>query len=176
MLCNTDFKGKKFLQISILSFLGGLAIGTPGQIKGLWEAKQKFGNPQISWESLIQPSIEMCYTGIPVSWTNAVDLKTHQERIKSDPGMREIFLNPSTGNVWNYEDIYTWPNLGQTYEKIAKRGSDEFYYGETMKMMVEDLKSVGAIITEDDFLNYEYQICTQIGRTVRLYTVLPEVS
>ena len=52
--------------------------------------------------------------------------------------MREIFVNPQTGDVWRYGDIFSWPNLAQTYEKIAKNGGEEFYSGETMKLMMED--------------------------------------
>ena len=66
--------------------------------------------------------------------------------------MRDIFVNPQTGDVWEYGDIFSWPNLAQTYEKIAKNGGEDFYSGETMKLMMEDLQSFGSIITEDDFL------------------------
>ena len=66
--------------------------------------------------------------------------------------MRDIFVNPQTGDVWEYGDIFTWPNLAQTYERIAKNGGEDFYSGETMKLMMEDLQSFESIITEDDFL------------------------
>ena len=66
--------------------------------------------------------------------------------------MRDIFVNPQTGDVWEYGDMFTWPNLAQTYERIAKNGGEDFYSGETMKLMMEDLQSFGSIITEDDFL------------------------
>ena len=66
--------------------------------------------------------------------------------------MREIFVNPQTGDVWNYGDIFSWPNLAKTYEKIAKNGGEEFYSGETMKLMMKDLQIFESIISEDDFL------------------------
>ena len=47
--------------------------------------------------------------------------------------MKEIFVNPQTGDVWRYGDIFSWPNLAKTYEKIAKNGAEEFYSGDTMK-------------------------------------------
>ena len=67
-------------------------------------------------------------------------------------GMREIFVNPQTGDVWRYGDIFSWPNLARTYEKIAKNGGEEFYSGETMKLMMEDLQIFESILIEDDFL------------------------
>ena len=66
--------------------------------------------------------------------------------------MREIFVNPQTGDVWRYGDIFSWPNLALTYEKIAKNGGEEFYSGETMKLMMEDLQIFESILSEDDFL------------------------
>ena len=66
--------------------------------------------------------------------------------------MREIFVNPQTGDVWRYGDIFSWPNLARTYEKIAKNGGEEFYSGETMKLMMEDLQIFESILSEDDFL------------------------
>ena len=69
--------------------------------------------------------------------------------------MRDIFVNPSTGDVWQYGDLFSWPNLARTYEKIAQNGVEEFYSGETMKLMMEDLQMFGSIISEDDFLQQD---------------------
>ncbi len=49
------------------SSLGARAGAVPGEVRGYWEAKQRFGNPEVEWSSLVQPSIVMCEQGIPVS-------------------------------------------------------------------------------------------------------------
>ena len=131
-------------------------MAVPGQIKGLWEAKKKYGNPNVSWKSLIQPSIDLCLEGIPVSSRVAIALKSKARYVKADPGMSNIFINPSTGDVWKYNDIFSWQNLATTYEKIANNGGEEFYSGETMEKMVEDLQSFGSVLTKEDFLTYRY--------------------
>lgn len=92
--------------------------------------------------------------GIPISMTNSGALIRHREKVLADPGMAEIFVNPKTGDVYEYDDLYTWPNLAKTYEKIAENGADEFYHGETMQLMLEDLRSFGSILTEEDFHQY----------------------
>ena len=46
---------------------GPFASGIPGFVAGTWELKQKLGNPAVSWESLIQPAIDMCFGGIIVN-------------------------------------------------------------------------------------------------------------
>ncbi len=147
------------IQVSIFlpidNLTGPLSIAVPGQVMGLWEAKDRYGNPEVTWASLIQPSIDLAKYGIPVTDAVASDLEYSKERIKNDPGMREIFINPETDDVWKYNDTFTWPNLAETLEKIAFGGVKEFYSGETAQLMIEDLESYGAIITEDDFFTYQ---------------------
>ena len=45
------------------STLGPRTSGVPGEVKGYWEAKQRFGNPELAWAELIQPSIDLCENG-----------------------------------------------------------------------------------------------------------------
>jgi gamma-glutamyltranspeptidase/glutathione hydrolase len=97
----------------------------------------------------------LCNYGIPITEVNAASLVEKREHILADPGMSKIFVNPDTGNVWQMGDQYLWQNLGKTLEKIAKNGADEFYFGETAALMVEDLSKVGAIITREDLEKYE---------------------
>lgn len=77
-----------------------------------------YGNPEVSWASLLQPTIDMCRNGIEVgsSLKNALDDK--EPEIRNDPGLSEIFINPDTGELWNEGDYYTWPNLADTYGRL----------------------------------------------------------
>ncbi len=68
--------------------IGGLSIAVPGQILGLYEAKEKYGNPLVSWSSLIEPTIAMCEEGITVSRDVANALKDEKQYVLADPGMR----------------------------------------------------------------------------------------
>lgn len=47
--------------------VGGLAIGVPGEVKGLEEAWRMFG--RLPWAELVQPSIEIARNGFKVSDT-----------------------------------------------------------------------------------------------------------
>ena len=71
-----------------IAIAGPLSIGVPGEIRGYYEAKEKYGNPEISWMSLIQPTIDMCQRGIEVSFSAAEALKGKETLIMQDPGMR----------------------------------------------------------------------------------------
>ena len=49
--------------------IGGLAIGVPGQLKGLYEAHHRFG--KLSWSEVVQPSISLAEDGFVITKTVA---------------------------------------------------------------------------------------------------------
>lgn len=140
-----------------LSASGPLSVAVPGEIKGYQKAKELFGNPAVSWESLIRPSIELARQGIPVTFSKASALKGAKKEILRDPGMREIYINPDTNDTWKEGETYKRLNFADTLERIAKLGYQDFYRGKTAKNFVNDLRKLGGIITLDDLKNYEYK-------------------
>lgn len=140
-----------------LTHYGPLASGVPGFVAGTWELKQKLGNPAVSWESLLQPAIDMCFEGIIVN--NHAYHMMHQERarVMSDPGLSGVFVNPRTGDIWSEGDVYTFPSLGRTLRAIALNGVKEFYEGKTGQNLVKDIQAAGGIITMEDMKNYKVQ-------------------
>ena len=96
---------------------GPLASGVPGFVAGTWELKQRLGNPAVTWEHLIQPSVDMCFEGITVNNHAYHMMHQERERVMNDPGLSGTFVNPETGDIWNEGDIYTFPRLGKTLRK-----------------------------------------------------------
>ena len=43
------------------------SVAVPGEVAGYWAARMRFGNPEISWSRIMQPSIDLAREGIPVS-------------------------------------------------------------------------------------------------------------
>ena len=74
--------------ITYSCFLGVKSAGVPGELRGYWEAKKLYGNKDVSWESLIEPSIHMCLYGIRVTWHHAVKLQKLEGMILEDLGAR----------------------------------------------------------------------------------------
>ena len=79
------------------------------------------------------------------------------QRIKEDPGLRSILVNPSTGEVWRKGDKYKNIALGQTLTRIADGNGEEFYKGKTAKLLLDDLAGTNAIITRKDLADYTVQ-------------------
>jgi len=138
-----------------LTHYGPLASGIPGFVKGTWELKQRLGNPAVSWLQLLQPSIDMCFEGIIVNNHAYHMLHQERERVKADPGLSGVFVNPATKEIWQEGDVYTFPSLGKTLRAIGVNGAKEFYEGETAQKLVADIQAAGGIITLEDMAKYE---------------------
>ena len=137
-----------------MSSEGPMAVAIPGEVRGWAKAKELFGNPEVSWESLIRPTIKLCREGIPVTFSKALALSSNVPKIKRDPGLKRIYINPETDDVWKEGDFYTRPDFADTLERIATLGPQEFYEGKTARGIVEDLQKLGGIITMEDMKDY----------------------
>ena len=134
------------------STLGGLAIGIPGEIKGLWLAHQIGG--KLPWKDLLQPIIKLCREGIVVGIPVAYAMSVQTETIKTQLGLRDLIVNKATGEFFKAGEIIKMPKLARTFEIIADEGVDAFYNGSLTKDIVADIQDNGGIITEDDLANY----------------------
>ena len=130
------------------STTGSLAIGVPGTIAGIFKAQEKFGKLDI--KTIIQPVIELAENGYIVTEKQARRFKS-KDRIFKIVNGKEILYNK---NVLAGTRIQNTA-LANTLKRIAKNGRNEFYSGETARILVDFLKSRGSIITLDDLNKYE---------------------
>ena len=74
----------------LASETGGLAVCVPGEILGIFEAKKRFGNPDLSMQSLFAPTVQKCRDGFKVSSKLEKDIHVKPSRrlIRSDKTMR----------------------------------------------------------------------------------------
>lgn len=78
-----------------------------------------------------------------------------EEIIKNDPGLAEVFINSQTNSVWKKGDRIKRLKLAETLELIADEGVDTLYNNGTVaKLLVKEIREMGGILTEQDFMNY----------------------
>ena len=82
-------------------------MAVPGEIKGYVAAKERYGNPDISWQRLVQPSVEMCRNGVEVSESLAGSLQEHSLSILNDPGLRWCIENLLMSTTWHFSHVRT---------------------------------------------------------------------
>lgn len=130
------------------SLLGGLAVGIPGTIAGIFEVHKKFGSLPIA--TLIQPAIDLAHKGIKISRYEAGRLASYKN-LFNQVNKEEILF----ANNWKYKQILVQEQLAKTLERILKNGRDEFYKGEIAKKIVSFIQKNGGIISMEDLANYE---------------------
>jgi gamma-glutamyltranspeptidase / glutathione hydrolase len=134
--------------LSDLSTKGALASGVPGTIAGIFEAQAKFG--KLSPAEILQPVIDLAKNGFVVTARQAERLQRARAQFVEVNGAETFFNREITGG-----DTLKIPVLAATLERIAKNGRDEFYKGETAKILSKHIIAKGGIISEEDLASYE---------------------
>ncbi len=130
-----------------LSLVGAKAAGVPGTVMGLWEAHKRFG--KLKWSELLTPAIGYAQTGFKVA--------DQQYQYREDA----IVLFNGKTNFGDYfgtmkpGEVFKQPELAKTLERIADKGPDDFYKGETAKLLIAQMKQDGGLITSDDLVDYK---------------------
>ncbi|PBJ09085.1 gamma-glutamyltransferase [Flavobacterium sp. ACN6] len=125
-----------------------LAIGVPGTIAGVFAVHKKYGTIPIS--KILEPVIALAERGVVVTKKQEKRLKDYHESIVKINGESSLL----SGN-FKENDTIKYPALAKTLRRIQKKGRNEFYKGETAKILVDYLQKKGGIITLQDLAKYE---------------------
>lgn len=131
-----------------MSTEGGLAVGVPGTVAGIFAVHEKFGSLPI--EIILQPVIDLANKGYVVTEKQSRRLAHHRENIMRINGGASLFTKEFQAG-----DTLRNPALAKTLHRIASTGKSEFYRGETAAIMVQYLKEKGGIMTMEDLELYE---------------------
>ncbi len=133
------------------SVLGWRAAGVPGTVRGLELALKKYGHK--TWAELLQPAIALATNGFPISFWQARSFRANAESFAQFPNSKRTFLKDDS--FYEMNEILKQPELGRTLERIARNGANEFYKGETARILGREMERNGGLITLQDL--HEYQ-------------------
>ncbi|XP_033749148.1 glutathione hydrolase 1 proenzyme-like [Pecten maximus] len=131
---------------------GGIAVGIPGEIKGLYTAWKLGG--KLPWKTLFQPTIRLLRDGMPVNSALAASIESNAHYYPKHDNLRRLVTDPHTGLLYKEGETIKWPKLAATFTTIANEGPDAFYNGSLSRNIVQDIQDAGGIITEQDLLDY----------------------
>lgn len=130
------------------STLGGMAVGIPGTIAGIFAAHEKFGSLPI--ETLLEPVIALAKKGVVVTENQKRNLHNARALISQTSGEHTLF-----SKEYQAGDTIKHLAFAETLTAIKENGRDEFYKGQTAQRIVAFLQENGSIITLEDLEKYE---------------------
>ncbi len=158
------------------SIVGHRASGVPGAVAGMWALHGKLGKKP--WAELVAPAIALAKDGFEVdSWLSSSlgRASTKKRLLKSAATAKQWYVG---GEPVKPGTKITQPELAATLERIAAKGPDGFYKGETAQLVVDEMKRGGGIITAADLANYkvEWRTPLSFGYRGRTLTSMPPPS
>ncbi len=132
------------------SIEGWRSSGVPGTVRGFAMALSKYGKR--TWADNMAPAIELASKGFPVSYALSESLKGSRS-LASSPESKRIFQK--NGTFFDVGEALVQPELGQTLDRMARNGPDEFYEGETARRFADEMARHGGLITLADLKAYK---------------------
>lgn len=135
--------------------VGGRSVGTPGIVRGLAEAHQRFG--KLTWPTLFAEPIRVAEEGFVVS--NRLEQLVAME---INPGVAK--LEPAKSYFWPEGkplaagSVKKNPELADTFRLIAEQGADAFYQGPLAEKIVQAVRTSAIApgrLNDDDLSNYQ---------------------
>ena len=148
------------------SQLGHLSSGVPGTVAGLF-ASYKYA--KLPFEKLIEPAILLAEKGFCISAAEARALNNIREDLIRYNSITPVFVKQTE---WKKGDTLIQADLANTLKRIKEKGAAGFYEGETAKLIVEEMKRGGGIISYEDLKNYTAKYRTPHSFEYKGYQVL----
>jgi gamma-glutamyltranspeptidase/glutathione hydrolase len=131
---------------------GYRAAGVPGTVRGMELALKKYGSGRLNWTQLIEPARRLAANGFTVTNSLARGLRGSREYLSKYPETKRIYLN--NGKFYNEGDLFVQPDLAATFGRLQQRGPNEFYEGQTARLIVADMQRHNGLMTLADLQGY----------------------
>jgi gamma-glutamyltranspeptidase/glutathione hydrolase len=155
-----------------LSREGALAVGVPGEVRGLGELVKQFG--RLPFAKCVAPAEKLASGGVRVSWRLEEVLR--KRGASPMPGVPADKTPPAAqaandkiwdkllGNVFDERfrrlqapaegDVFRRPGLAWTLSRLRRGGPDAFYKGEIANEIVNAVRAEGGVLTLEDLERY----------------------
>ena len=171
---------------------GAWSAGVPGTVRGLGLAHAQFG--KTAWPELLRPAARLAREGFPISAELARSLNrqlTEPERGAERPSTREDFgrlrdfpesiaaFGKPDRSLWKTGDVLIQRDLALCLDRIATNGADEFYTGQTAKLIARYMTEKGGFVSLEDLGNYQAKLRPPVHTTFRgsqVYSIGPPSS
>ncbi len=165
----TMFLDEKGEYSSTIHHNSHIAVGVPGTVAGFALAHEKYGSA--AWRDLVEPSVRLASDGFVIPTGLANSLSGALRKLGRYPAsVAAYYKNDST--PYAEGDTLVLADLGRTLERIRDNGRDGFYTGETARLIAEEMKNGGGLITEADLAAYQAAEREAVVGTYRGYDII----
>ena len=133
----------------VLSLRGGLAIGVPGEARGLARVLRDFGSLPLA--TVLGPAIRYAEEGFPVGRHLAAELSVNAEEIRRRPALAAIYLR-TDGAPYAEGELLVEKDLAATLRAIAANGPEVFYDGALAAKIAAAVAGEGGILDTADLV------------------------
>src|SRR5262249_17504400 len=126
--------------------IGSASCAVPGNAAGLETAHRAFGS--LPWARLVEPAVELAHDGFELTPQQAYLPPILDVIRRHPPGGRRVYRKRAAG------EHLRLPDLGDTLERIASRGTRDLYHGELARKIVAHLRETGGVVTSADLQAY----------------------
>lgn len=128
------------------SLNGHRAVAVPGTVAGLQAAHERYGSRP--WRELLAPAIGFAEEGIEVPQLLVDRVRDELPRLAGVESFARYFGHLRPGQTLRQ------PELAAALRRIARHGVAGFYEGETARLIADEMRRGGGIITADDLVAY----------------------
>ena len=152
------------------SLVGYRAAGVPGTVRGMELALRKYGSGKLSWAQLVEPARQLAARGFVVTHTLARSLHSNREYLEKYAETKRIYLKG--GQFYKEGEVFRQPELAATFARLQRVGPNEFYVGETARLIVADMKRNNGLMTMDDLRGYVAKERTPVRGNYRGHEII----
>lgn len=131
------------------------SITVPGCVAAWYDSFAKWGSKNVTFEELLQSSIELSENGFPISQISAQLYKnTIQilQKLNKPEDLKHVLPN---GEAPVKGQLMKNPELAKTLRTISKLGKKGFYEGEVAESIINEVKSRGGLMELSDLKEHE---------------------
>ena len=152
------------------SLVGYRAAGVPGTVRGMELALKKYGSGKLTWAQLVEPARQLAANGFTVTYSLARSLQGTQEYLSKYAETSRIYLRGH--NYYKEGEIFRQPELAATFARLQRSGPNEFYEGETARLIVADMKRNNGLMTMEDLHGYVAKERTPVRGSYRGHEII----
>jgi gamma-glutamyltranspeptidase/glutathione hydrolase len=152
------------------SLVGYRAAGVPGTVRGMELALKKYGSGKLTWAQLVEPARQLAARGFVVTHSLARSLYGNREYLEKYAETKRIYLKG--GQFYEEGERFQQPELAATFARLQRFGPNEFYQGETARMIVADMKRNNGLMTMDDLHGYVAKERAPVRGNYRGYEII----